>query len=246
MLYVRHIPNIITSLNLLSGTLSIVSAWNGDLNGAAYWIVLSAVFDFADGFFARLLGAYSAIGKELDSLADVISFGLAPSTILYQLCLHSFQLSGVQDFGTFSAGWWLCLPAMLPAVFAALRLAKFNIDDRQTTSFIGLPSPAFALFVCALPFMATSGYFFAFWGSVLYVLWGIIAVFCFLMVSEVPMFALKFHSYLPGENKLRYSFLAASLALLFLFSWTGMAWVILLYVLISIITGFRGADRQIK
>lgn len=239
MLYVRHIPNIITSLNLLSGTLSIVSAWNGDLNGAAYWILLAAVFDFADGFSARLLGAYSAMGKELDSLADVVSFGVAPSFILFHLCRQACERSGTESFGSFSSGWWLCLPAMLPAVFAGLRLAKFNIDDRQTSSFIGLPTPAFALFVCALPFVSSSGYFFASWLSLLPVLWGIIVVFCFLMVSRVPMFALKFTSYQIADNKLRYFFLAVSLALLFVYAWVGLVWVILLYVLISILTGFQ-------
>lgn len=235
MFYVRHIPNAITSLNLLSGALSVVSAWNGDLTGAALWIVFASFLDFADGFAARLLGAYSAIGKELDSLADVVSFGLAPSTILYLLLREAWENSGVWVLGSFDAGWWLCLPAMLPAVFAALRLAKFNVDQRQSTSFIGLPTPAFALFVCALPFLSATGSFFAAWLLIPYVLWAVIAFFCFLMVSEIPMFALKFSSYSFGPNKLRYFFLMVSLVLLLVFSWTGLAGVILLYVLLSVI-----------
>jgi CDP-diacylglycerol--serine O-phosphatidyltransferase len=244
MSIVRHIPNAITSLNLLSGALALVSAWGGDLTAAAFWVMLASVLDFADGFAARLLHAYSDMGKELDSLADVVSFGLAPATILYLMLRDALSAQGVVSFEVFSPGWWRCLPALLPAVFAALRLARFNLHPGGGGSFQGLPTPAFALFVCALPFAATSGWFFAAWLSAPWVLWALIAFFCFLMVSNLPMFTLKFSSYAFVANKLRYIFLLVSLVLLLVFAWTALAWIILLYVLLSVLQSISGSTRQ--
>ncbi|HQS50964.1 MAG TPA: CDP-diacylglycerol--serine O-phosphatidyltransferase, partial [Daejeonella sp.] len=139
----KHIPNSVTCLNLFSGCLGIVFAFQGNLIWASYAIVIAAVFDFFDGMLARLLKAYSDIGKELDSLADMVSFGVLPSVIIYQL----FALSPQIDFGAD----WLSFSAFIIAVFSALRLAKFNIDTRQSENFIGLPTPANALLIASFP-----------------------------------------------------------------------------------------------
>ena len=142
----KHIPNAITSLNLVSGCIAIILTFNFDLKYAAYFILLAAVFDFFDGMAARWLHVKSAIGKELDSLADIVSFGVAPGLIVFQLCAVS------NDIVLF-AGEINLVPfiALLIPVFSALRLAKFNLDTRQTESFIGLPVPANALMIASLP-----------------------------------------------------------------------------------------------
>ena len=143
---IKHIPNSITCCNLLSGCISIALMCNGYAIAAGVMIFIAAVFDFCDGFAARLLKAYSPLGAQLDSLSDVISFGVAPSFIIYHYLNQVVSLD-IMGFNIFP------FMAFFLAVFAALRLAKFNIDDRQTTSFIGLPTPAMGIFVAALPFV---------------------------------------------------------------------------------------------
>ncbi len=137
----KHIPNTITCCNLVSGCIAIVSAINGSPELALLWIIIGAVFDFFDGMSARLLGVSSPIGKELDSLADVVTFGVAPSTIIF----HQLSVMVYPEFLT-SLHEYIPYCAFIMAAFSALRLAKFNLDERQTTSFIGLPTPANALF----------------------------------------------------------------------------------------------------
>jgi len=199
------IPNLMTSGNLLCGCLGIVSAFRGDLLLSGMLVFLAAVLDFGDGFVARLLKQSSPIGKELDSLADCVTFGVLPSMILFQLlektnpALDSFLTSSI---------------AFVLAIFSALRLAKFNIDTRQTDSFIGVPTPANAILVASLPFIMR--YNAEFEPIILnqLILIAYILLMSFLLVSELPLIALKFKHYGWQGNQVQYIFLAISVVLL--------------------------------
>jgi CDP-diacylglycerol--serine O-phosphatidyltransferase len=231
----RHVPNSITCLNLLCGCLSIVSSTNGKIETAAYFILAAAVFDFFDGFAARWLKAYSPMGKELDSLADMVSFGVAPAYIMYVLLLPAIAQLGL-SIEIFTCGWLIATPAFLIAVFSALRLAKFNIDTRQTDSFIGLPTPANAIFICSLAFMFSGNHPLAVLTGNVCVLLAVTFVFSYLLVAELPLFSLKFKSFDWKNNKTRYIFIALSAILLIILHWAGLAAVILLYIILSILT----------
>ena len=224
----RHVPNAITCVNLFCGCLSIVCSFNGLLQVASYFILVAAVFDFLDGFAARWLRAYSPMGKELDSLADVVSFGVAPACIMYALLLPA-----VEEYGF--AEWW-ALPAFIIAVFSALRLAKFNIDTRQTDSFIGLPTPANALFVCSLTFMSSENHPWAMFTGNMYVLLAITVIFSYLLVAKLPLFSLKFKSIDWKSNKIRYVFVIISAFVLVILHWAGLAVVVLVYIVLSLFT----------
>lgn len=177
----KHIPNSITCLNLLSGALAVIYCLHeGRLDVAGWLIVLAAVFDFFDGMVARLLGVSSPIGKDLDSLADVLSFGLAPAVIM----VHALWQVGV--------GFYEGLVPLLIAAFAALRLAKFNNDTRQSTSFIGLPVPANALFWIGLQSILPELKVLLGGSALLVVVYALVGLMCYLMVSELPMFSFKF------------------------------------------------------
>src|SRR6201992_858548 len=139
----KHVPNAITCANLFSGCIGIVLAFKGELIGASYAIFLSAIFDFFDGLASRVLKSFSGIGKDLDSLADMVSFGVLPAVIMYQLFLEAHQIDKVSS--------WLNFAAFLIPVFSALRLAKFNVDTRQAENFIGLPTPANAILIASFP-----------------------------------------------------------------------------------------------
>lgn len=227
----RHIPNTITCCNLICGCIATGYAFSSDYSSALLFIILGAVFDFFDGFAARLLHVSSAIGKELDSLADDITFGMAPATIVYSLLC---------DYLPFE--WWnLAYAAFLIAAFSALRLAKFNLDERQALGFIGLPTPANALFWGALALQLDDMTFPAH-----YEIYVAAAIFCgiifscWILVSEVPMFALKFKQYGWEGNQLRYSFMAISALLLVLLGWAGFSAIIVLYVILSVLTQKKG------
>ena len=225
----KYIPNTITCLNLVSGCIASVMAFEGNLLFALLWIVAAAVFDFFDGLAARALKAYSPMGKELDSLADVVSFGVAPGMILFT-SLRIWASSS-------SAG---CLSEYIPYIafvvpaFSGLRLAKFNIDERQTTSFIGLPVPAHALL------WSSAAYSLQEWllSGQTWVAVVMIAAFCatsYLLVSEVPMFSLKIKSLSWKGNELRYILIIASALLIISFGFIGISGAILLYILLSVI-----------
>lgn len=224
----RHIPNAITSCNLISGCLATGAAFAGDLPTAFLLIILGAVFDFFDGFTARLLHVSSPIGKELDSLADVITFGFAPATIVHTLLLEHLP-SDVQ---------FLAYAAFLIAAFSALRLAKFNLDERQSHGFIGLPTPANALFWGALALQLTNADLPAALtdGTLGYILLALVPLSAWILVSEVPMFALKFKHFRYQGNAVRYLFILLSALLLVLLGWSGFSAIIILYIIISIIT----------
>ncbi|MBR5634651.1 MAG: CDP-diacylglycerol--serine O-phosphatidyltransferase [Prevotella sp.] len=226
----KHIPNIITCLNLISGCVATYWAFQGIYDFALIFIVAGAVFDFFDGMAARLLGVSSPIGKELDSLADVVTFGVAPSAMVFDLLNHSLSLPFHSTFTSLS----LPFLAFLMAAFSALRLAKFNLDERQAMGFIGLPTPANALFWASL-IVGTGD-----WLHTLPYNAGIILlmvfVSCWLLVSEIPMFALKFKQWGWRGNEIRYIFLLSCLPILAFFGIVGIAVVIAWYVLLSILS----------
>ena len=225
----RHIPNTITCCNLISGCIAIIAAIYGDLWLALLFIVIGAVFDFFDGMTARLLHISSPIGKELDSLADVITFGLAPSVMLFQ------QLS-VLDYPFGSVYRWqitgyIPFVAFLMTAFSALRLAKFNLDERQTTSFIGLPTPANALFWGSLLLGLNSQMQAVNWAP--FALIALMLLNCWLLVSELPMFALKFKHWGWKGNEVKYIFVLSCIPLLVIFKVLAFAIIIAWYVVLS-------------
>ncbi|MDR1156562.1 MAG: CDP-diacylglycerol--serine O-phosphatidyltransferase [Bacteroidales bacterium] len=238
----RHIPNAITCLNLFCGCLSVISAFNNRLETASYFIFAAAVFDFFDGFTARWLKAYSAIGKELDSLADMVSFGIAPASIMYALLLTAASKHGL-PVETCAFGWLVAAPAFMLAVFSALRLAKFNTDTRQTDSFIGVPTPAAALFICSLAFISSESNSLAMLTGNMFFLLAVVAVFSYLLVAELPLFSLKFKSFDWKSNKTRYVFMALSAFILLILHWAGLALVISVYIVVSIFTNIF-CDRK--
>lgn len=225
----KHIPNIITCCNLLSGCVATTFAFAGNMKWALIWLVIGAVFDFFDGMTARLLNVSSPIGKELDSLADDITFGLAPATMVFaELC--------VVDYPAMLAPWSSYIPyfAFLIAAFSALRLAKFNIDERQTTSFIGLPTPANALFWGSL--LAGSSQLVENSRFALPLLLVMVCLSSWLLVCELPMFALKFKHWGVKGNELKYGFVVLCAILLLCFGISGFWMIVLLYIFISFIS----------
>ena len=220
-----NIPNTITCLNLISGCIATYWAFQGDYRMALLFIVIGAVFDFFDGMVARLLHVSSPIGKELDSLADDITFGFAPSAIIFSYLSHLTSYIS------------LLIPylAFIMAAFSALRLAKFNLDERQALGFIGLPTPANALFWGAL-IGGLQGYDIHFEG----IEWCIIAgvfISSYLLISEIPMFALKFKTWGWKGNEIKYIFLLTCIPMLFMGIF-GLAAIIAWYVVLSAINSY--------
>ena len=222
----KHIPNTITCCNLISGCIAIAFAFSGNIDSSFTWIIIGAIFDFFDGMSARLLNVSSPIGKELDSLADVITFGVAPSTILFSK-LSIMAYPPMFD----SLRFVLPFAAYIMAAFSALRLAKFNLDERQTLGFIGLPTPANALFWGAL--MIGAGEWIESSPYMLFFILGGILVSSWLMISEIPMFALKFKEWGWKGNQVKYIFLLTCIPLLLIFGISGLAIIIAWYVIIS-------------
>lgn len=223
----NQIPNTITCLNVLSGSIAIILASRGQqhfgcLTGIEWaWIFvgIAAVADFCDGFAARLLHAYSNLGKELDSLCDLVSFGVAPAVIL----INMLESNGID-------GWQVWAPLLIP-VAAALRLAKFNIDSRQTTSFLGLPVPANAIFW--IGYSALAGSSLPVLGT-WYLLLPVVLVVCWLMVSEVGLFSLKIKSLKPSVAWRQLLLAVAAVVLIATLGVGGLMWLIVFYVGLSI------------
>ncbi len=260
----KHIPNTLTCCNLLCGCFAVIAALAASYEIALAFIVCGAVFDFFDGFAARLLHVSSPIGKELDSLADNITFGLAPAVIVFSLmdacvgaCCDGGGTTRALLFGTkchilfgtpvtagccpgtsvldSTTGALLSLTPFLISAFSALRLAKFNLDERQTTSFIGLPTPANALFWAAAAVGLSKGVIPVPSPALLFLcLLAGTLLSCFLLVSEIPMFALKFKTYGWRGNELRYSFAALCAVLLAVWGAVAFAPIIVLYILVSV------------
>ncbi|MBQ2499553.1 MAG: CDP-diacylglycerol--serine O-phosphatidyltransferase [Bacteroidales bacterium] len=221
----KHIPNTITCCNLLSGCVSILFTCNNHLLWASAMIFIAAIFDFLDGFAARTLDAKSPIGGELDSLSDVVSFGVAPSFIVAWF----LSKSGI--------GWWVHDVNLFPmlgfilAAFAAVRLAKFNIDTRQSHNFIGLPVPAVGLFIASLPFLTME--------MNPYLLLAMVAIFSWLMISEVPFFSFKIKNLRFKDNVLRYFVVIFAIIAVIIMKLAALPFVFLFYILLSVIC-YRG------
>ena len=236
----KHIPNFITSMNLFSGCIAIVMAFEGAFIWVVFWVIAAAIFDFFDGMSARLLNAYSKIGKELDSLADVVSFGVAPAVAVF-IMLRSYSvyvepLSSIQ--------YYIPYLAFIIPVFSALRLAKFNIDERQTSSFIGLPTPANALFwisyVYGVHETAKSN------NVILYLTLVLILGLSLLMVSEIPMFSFKLTNIRVKGNEKPLILIICAIAFISFWGIAGLAWTVLVYIAISIVSSVLIKNKAVK
>jgi CDP-diacylglycerol--serine O-phosphatidyltransferase len=236
---ISQIPNFITSLNLVSGSVAVIFAIDGHLVWAAIFICAAAIFDFMDGFAARALKAYSDIGKELDSLADVVSFGVAPGAILFTLLEYSLfgKNQAIQEIGGKWFEWLILFSSFLLPVFGAIRLARFNTNTSDENFFRGLPIPANGLFWAAMGLMLQSSKF-AELLPLVYTTKNLVFLGVFMsgmMVLTMPMFSMKPKSLRFSENWYRYIFLGLSLILLIVFNVYGIALVIFLYILLNAI-----------
>lgn len=221
----KHIPNTITCGNLFCGCLGIVFSFKGDLILATNLLWLALILDFFDGFAARMLKVSSPIGKELDSLADMVTFGVLPSVIMFLLLTQ------------YSDNEYLPYIAFIIAIFSALRLAKFNIDDRQQSVFIGLPTPANALFISSFAFIVTSEYADLVSAGMLI---AVTVVFSLLLVAPVELFALKFKSFSWKDNKIRFTFLLVSVLFIVVFEVLAIPLIIITYIALSLINNMLG------
>jgi len=216
---IRHLPNFLTCCNLICGCIGIVFLLENRGVPAAYFVWASCVFDFLDGFAARVLKVSSPIGKELDSLADVVSFGVLPACVMYKL-IGASGTSEILPFFGFTI-----------AAFSALRLAIFNVDTRQSDSFIGLNTPANTLFISSLPLLPMSVVPWLFQPMVLII---ITFVFSLLLVSPLHFFAFKFKNYSWADNKVRFTFLLVSVLLIFALKTSAIPLIILSYIGVSL------------
>jgi CDP-diacylglycerol--serine O-phosphatidyltransferase len=241
----RHIPNAITLVNLFSGSIAAIFAVQGDLVMAAVFVALGIFFDFFDGLAARLLDVKSELGLQLDSLADMVTSGLVPGIVMFQLFRQALPGEAAQPTD-WSSGQdlleWnipvLALLGLLVSLASGYRLAKFNIDERQTDSFIGLPTPANALLILSLPLILIFQPQ-AFLVEIILNPWflGALTLFsCFMLNAEVPLFALKFSSWGFAENKVRYLFLIFCVVLLIFLQFAAVPLIIVSYVVVSMLT----------
>lgn len=257
----KQLPNILTLANLFCGALAIlfalhtpafIAVYNGQnymvttpqpMYWASVMIGLAAVFDFLDGFAARLLKVSSPMGKELDSLADVVTFGVAPGMIMYQLLRSAWM----QQPEALEVSWISVLPALLIPCFAAYRLAKFNLDERQHTTFIGVPTPAVGLVVASFPLVMLYGdSFLTGWLQKIWLLYLLIALFCLLMVCEIPFFSMKMKNFSWKQNALRYVFLLLMIISIPFLHWGTVAFAFALYVVLSVSKYWFFPDAQVS
>ena len=243
----KHIPNLLTLGNLFCGTLATIFAVQGEFVSVAFFVVFGILFDFLDGFVARLLNVSGELGKQLDSLADMVTSGVVPGIVMFQL----IGQRGIKNSGNhhpFSGalnidGFYqdIKLFGLLLTLTACYRLAKFNLDTRQTNSFIGLPTPAMSLFVISLPLIVEfSDYSFA--TDLVqnnYFLIGVTFVLSFLMNAELPLFSLKFKEYSFKKNLIKYLFLLVAIILIFTLQYLSIPLIIFVYVVLSIISNYR-------
>jgi CDP-diacylglycerol--serine O-phosphatidyltransferase len=269
------IPNLLTGFNLLCGSVAIIAALSGRIDIAPYFVVLAAAFDFLDGFAARLLKKQSPLGKQLDSLADMVSFGLAPGIIMmvYLIFVVSYEPYSASevfysqvnnalnfwrsamfyDVSNFFRGttlWIPCLALLIPFL-SLFRLAKFNIDTRQTDCFIGLPTPANALFFISFPLGMASIYgdlksyeWLTAWVMDEQIICGFILLFSWMLVVEIPLFSLKFVSFGWAKNEVRYIFLLMCLILIPLFGVWSIAIIVFLYLIISLLVNLLQSRKK--
>jgi len=253
----KNIPNAITCGNLLCGCLAIVKCFSGDLVWAAYLVGIAAILDFFDGFAARLLKVTSPIGKDLDSLADMVTFGVVPGVMMFQL-LHisvfsqpyldkTFIDNPIGGLSNYGSDYLNYIPffAFIITIFSAIRLAKFNNDTRQSETFIGLPTPANAILICSIPLFVNTNVgltgCFGFPYLQHYILnpifLGSLSIaLSFLLIAPIHLFALKFKHFKWQGNQLRYVFLSLTILLLITLQFIGIPLIIVMYVLLSVLT----------
>jgi CDP-diacylglycerol--serine O-phosphatidyltransferase len=226
----RNLPNALTCGNLLCGCIGVVEVFHNNILLSCLLIGIALIFDFFDGFLARLLKVSSPIGRDLDSLADMVTFGLLPAVIIYQLLMQSIpDLTGI----------WKAYPAFIIAIFSAIRLAKFNNDPRQSDSFIGVPTPANAMLIASLPVILHL--YGDEWRSLIINTNNLLiltVVMSILLVSEIPLLALKFKAFGWKGNEIRYSFIVACVVLLLTLQILAVPVIIVLYILLSVLTNF--------
>jgi CDP-diacylglycerol--serine O-phosphatidyltransferase len=231
----RHIPNFITILNLLAGCFAIVSISKGELTAASWWIIAAAAFDLMDGLVARLTGTVSDIGKQLDSLADIVSFGVAPAYILYVLIGNAIGISDQES----SYGLYIPYAAFVIPAFAALRLARFNIDEEQVNNFKGLPTPAAAFLILSFPLILNCKLVVIPWLNTglsnPWVLLALSVTISVLMVSSIPLFSLKFKSIFWKYNRSRFIFIIAAIGLFLYLRFASVPFILLLYIILSLL-----------
>ncbi|MCK8522679.1 CDP-alcohol phosphatidyltransferase family protein [Aquimarina sp. D1M17] len=250
----KQIPNFITLLNLLCGCIAVIFAVQGNLKLAALFVMIGIGFDFFDGLAARVLNAQSDLGLQLDSLADMVTSGVAPGIVMYQLLSQVFGkpfyvTPGSWDMNQIIASFdwsYISLLGLLITLASAYRLAKFNIDTRQTSSFIGLPTPANTLLIISLPlilqFQPESWVTEIILGKWFLILLTLLS--CYLLNAEIPLFALKFKTWGFKENKVRYLFLLFSVVLIAVLKFIAIPLIILLYILVSMI--FKTGEAKIN
>lgn len=227
----RHVPNAITLLNLFSGCIALLFAFQQNYLFAFYFVALGIFFDFFDGFFARMFNVSGELGKQLDSLADMVTSGVVPGLVMFMMMSNA---SGAQNLG-----WMQYFPYLgfIITLASCVRLARFNLDTRQTNSFIGLPTPANALFILSLPIVLQSS------DSLMilelltdkWLLLGITIFSAYILNAEIPLFSLKIKNFSFKENSIQIIFLALAVAFLFIFQEMGVPLIIILYVLMSVI-----------
>ncbi len=222
----RNIPNALTCGNLLCGCIGVVEAFHNNLLLSCILIGIALIFDFLDGFIARLLKVTSPIGRDLDSLADMVTFGLLPAIILYQLLMQSIpDLFGI----------WKAYPAFIIAVFSAIRLAKFNNDPRQSDSFIGVPTPANAMLIASLPLIVHTES--DFWKDIIINTNNLLilsAIMSYALVMELPLIALKFKQFSWKGNEARFILIGVTLVLLATLKFLAIPAILIVYVLLSV------------
>lgn len=246
----KHIPNAITTLNLICGCIAIINAFTGELYISSILIFVATILDFMDGLAARLLKVSHPLGEQLDSLADMISFGLAPGIILFQFVKH---LNTVNESPILTANPWLFCLALIIPLFSAFRLAKFNIDTRQTEGFFGLATPAnagFFIFVVLVYFYPDLPQIIPTKNIVLPIISNPITmlvlgiIFSFLLISEIPMVSLKAKSLRWAGNELRFTFLGLFFLLFILLNITAFPVILLIYIIWSTILSLRAKKQK--
>lgn len=232
----KHIPNLITLGNLFCGTIATIFAVQSNFKAAALFVVLGILFDFFDGFAARLLNVSGELGKQLDSLADMVTSGVVPGIIMFKLIKNNLFDSSYSSFEDAVLGFSLI--GLLVTLGACYRLAKFNIDIRQSDSFIGLPTPAMSLFVISLPLIQEYSTIELVQNLIAnnYFLIAVTLVLTYLMNAELPLFSLKFKEYSFKNNVVKYLFLIASVVMIIALQYLSIPLIILLYVVLSVIS----------
>lgn len=233
----QHIPNAITCMNLVCGVVGIVFAFQGNLSIAPYLVWAALCFDFLDGFVARMLNIQNKIGKDLDSLADMVTFGVYPGLIMYNLMLK-VTCDPTKCTGLISSEFFPYI-SFLIIIMSAMRLAKFNVDTRQTDSFLGVPTPTNAMFLASLPLIAEKYDFYAQFVYNPQFLLIITLVTSYLLVSEIPLLSFKMKNFkFEGENNFRWLYVISSVILYIIFPYGSIPIIIIWYIVISIIRNF--------